>query len=497
MPITPTFPGVYLEEIESPVRPIVGAETSVAAFVGLALKGPKTPETIGSFTEYVERFGDLWAGSELSYAVYQFFLNGGSKAIVVRVGDDPQFAEIDLGDGITLRSRTAGTAGNALRAVVAHDANDANHYTLTVKSGADTEKYEVSIDPALAGRSITALLATSRLVSVPDGTPTAKRPAEAADAKPGAAVKDAAASAADFLGAAAQRTGMQALVDVPFNMLVIPAQVTVPQNGTPDGTWAPVVDAAARLCVDRRAMLLLDPPAAWDTPANATTGAATPPVPGIAGRNAAVFFPRVRISDPLGGPDREVGPIGTVAGVYARTDVTRGVWKAPAGVDAALAGVRSLTVPLTDQQNGGLNKLGVNCLRRFPIFAHVLWGSRTCRGADALGDPWKYVPVRRTALFIEQTLFDATKWVVFEPNDEPLWASIRLNIGAFMDGLFRQGAFQGRTARDAYFVKCDAENNPQANIDIGIVTIDVGFAPLKPAEFVLIRIAQKRPDPPA
>jgi phage tail sheath protein FI len=217
-------------------------------------------------------------------------------------------------------------------------------------------------------------------------------------------------------------------------------------------------------------------------------------VTGIAGRNAAVFFPRVTISDPLGGPDLTLGPIGTIAGVFARTDATRGVWKAPAGVDAALAGVRSLTVPLTDRENGDLNTAGVNCLRQFPIFSNVVWGSRTCRGANALGDPWKYIPVRRTALFIEETLFRSTKWVVFEPNDEPLWASIRLNIGAFMDGLFRQGAFQGRTARQAYFVKCDAENNRQADIDRGIVTIDVGFAPLKPAEFVLIRIQQHRPD---
>jgi phage tail sheath protein FI len=222
------------------------------------------------------------------------------------------------------------------------------------------------------------------------------------------------------------------------------------------------------------------------------------PVSGLAGRNAAVFFPQIAISDPIGTadqPERLVGPAGTVAGVFARTDAARGVWKAPAGIDATLGGARSLSVPLTDAENGRLNPLGVNCLRKLPVFGHVLWGSRTCRGNDQIGDQWKYVPVRRTALFIEETLFRNTKFVVFEPNDEPLWSTIRLSVGAFMDGLFRQGAFQGRTAREAYFVKCDAENNPQSEIDLGIVNIDVGFQPLKPAEFVRIRIQQTRPDP--
>ncbi|MET9245928.1 phage tail sheath C-terminal domain-containing protein [Nonomuraea sp. NPDC003709] len=493
-----TYPGVYLEEIESAVRPIVGVDTSVAAFVGLALEGPRTPTTINSWTEYDSTFGGLWTGSELSYAVYQFFLNGGAKAIVVRVGADTQYATIDLGDGVKLRATAPGTAGNTLTATVKHDPADSKHYTLTIKvSGKATETYEISIDAALRGRWLDRALETSRLVGPADGSAVDKRPPEGD--KTVTAAADVTLNAADVIGDPVRRTGMQALLDVPiFNLLVIPPQLAPPASGTPDdrdARWAPVIDAAARLCVDRRAMLLLDPPFSWTTVANATSGAgAGLPVTGVAGRNAAVFYPRLTISDPAGGPDLTVGPIGTVAGVFARTDTLRGVWKAPAGVDAALAGVRSATVALTDAENGGLNPLGVNCLRTFPVYSHVLWGSRTCRGNDEVGDPWKYVPVRRLALFIEETLFRATKWVVFEPNDEPLWASIRLNVGAFMDGLFRQGAFQGRTAREAYFVKCDRENNPQADIDVGVVNVDVGFQPLKPAEFVRIRIQQKRPD---
>jgi phage tail sheath protein FI len=183
-------------------------------------------------------------------------------------------------------------------------------------------------------------------------------------------------------------------------------------------------------------------------------------------------------------------PCGAAAGVFARTDAQRGVWKAPAGIDATLAGVPQLSVSLTDDENGDLNQLGVNCLRSFPLIGQVVWGSRTLRGADQFADEYKYIPVRRTALFIEESLFRGTKWVVFEPNDEPLWAQIRLNVGAFMHNLFRQGAFQGQTPREAYFVKCDKETTTQNDINLGIVNIVVGFAPLKPAEFVIIKIQQ-------
>jgi len=186
----------------------------------------------------------------------------------------------------------------------------------------------------------------------------------------------------------------------------------------------------------------------------------------------------------------EFAPCGAVAGVFARTDAQRGVWKAPAGQDATLFGVRALAVNLTDAEQGQLNPLGVNCLRSFPVSGNVIWGARTYRGADQLASEWKYIPVRRLALFIEETLYRSLQWVVFEPNDEPLWAQIRLNIGAFMQNLFRQGAFQGRSPREAYLVKCDRETTTQTDINMGVVNIVVGFAPLKPAEFVIIKIQQ-------
>jgi phage tail sheath protein FI len=204
-----------------------------------------------------------------------------------------------------------------------------------------------------------------------------------------------------------------------------------------------------------------------------------------------VYFPRIRVPDPLNGNRlRDVGPSGTMAGIYARTDGQRGVWKAPAGVEAVLRNVLDLGVKLSDADNGVLNPVAVNALRQFPVYGRVSWGARTLEGADARASEWKYVPVRRFALFLEESLYRGLQWVVFEPNDEPLWAQIRLNVGAFLHNLFRLGAFQGASPRDAYFVKCDAETTIQNDIDLGIVNIIVGFAPLKPAEFVIIKIQQ-------
>jgi hypothetical protein len=249
-------------------------------------------------------------------------------------------------------------------------------------------------------------------------------------------------------------------------------------------------------CNGRRAMLIVDSPTAWSANPDTATAAAIAGLPalglnGPAARNVALFFPRIKKSDPMhdGQIDTFV-PCGAIAGIFARTDSTRGVWKAPAGLDATVNGIAGLQVNLADGENGRLNPLGINSLRSFLVAGPVIWGARTLRGADSIGDEYKYIPVRRLALFIEETLYRNTQWVVFEPNDEPLWAQIRLNLGAFMHNLFRQGAFQGSTPRDAYFVKCDKETTTQNDINLGIVNIIVGFAPLKPAEFVIIKIQQ-------
>jgi hypothetical protein len=283
---------------------------------------------------------------------------------------------------------------------------------------------------------------------------------------------------------------MYALVDTDlFNLLCIPPYTPDTADNGIATTWT----AAAKLCKERRALLIVDAPQDWtvtDAADNVTDFSA------IERAYAAIYFPRLRMPDPL--QDNKLAdfaPCGVVAGIMSRTDAQRGVWKAPAGIEANLQGVLGLSVNglpanLTDEENGRLNPLGVNCLRSMPTIGHVVWGARTLEGANPLASQWKYVPVRRLALYIEESLFRGTQWVVFEPNDEPLWSQIRLNLGAFMHTLFRQGAFQGSSPRDAYFVKCDRDTTTQTDIDSGIVNIVVGFAPLKPAEFVVIRIQQ-------
>jgi hypothetical protein len=243
-----------------------------------------------------------------------------------------------------------------------------------------------------------------------------------------------------------------------------------------------------QFCINRRAFMIVD--------SNITdnlTYLLTPPSnfpSGANGTNSAFYFPWVNAFDPLLNKTNQFPPSGFVAGIYAATDSARGVWKAPAGINAELTGISGLYQNLTDLQNGSLNPLGINCLRNFPVYGNVVWGARTLDGADALASQWKYVPVRRLALYIEKSLLSGTQWVVFQPNDATLWSAIRLNINAFMQGLFRQGAFFGSTPQQAYFVKCDSETTTQTDISNGIVNIQVGFAPVQPAEFVVIQIQQ-------
>jgi phage tail sheath protein FI len=317
---------------------------------------------------------------------------------------------------------------------------------------------------------------------------------------------DAQAVQHDVLGSPSNKTGIYALnkADL-FNLLCIPPPVRVtPGNTGGAGTFtsANVYRKALALCVSRRAFLIVDSDPQWGSSgsqavARAIQGHEDLAITGPDARNAALYFPAILMTDPL--KDNQMGtfvPCGAIAGIMARTDSARGVWHAPAGRDAALVGVQGLQVNLSDQESGRLNQRAINGLRSFPGKGSVVWSARTLGGMDQVADDYKYIPVRRLSLFIEESLYRGTEWVVFEPNGEPLWAQIRHIVGAFMLTLFRQGAFQGRTPREAYFVKCDAETTTQNDISRGIVNIVVGFAPLKPAEFVIIRIQQLRRNSP-
>ena len=286
----------------------------------------------------------------------------------------------------------------------------------------------------------------------------------------------------EIIGNYDAKTGIYALRDVDiFNIMAIPETTVL--NDTEARS---VIASAISFCEKMRAFYLVD----YNPTRNFTNIADWVSKIG-AQKNAAVFFPRLMSADPLDGFRlKEFPSSGAIAGLFARTDTARGVWKAPAGTGAGVKGAQDLSMKLTDPENGVLNQKGINCLRTFPAVGNVCWGARTLEGADVLSSEWKYIPIRRLALFIEESLYRGTRWVVFEPNDEPLWAKIRMNVGAFMMRLFRQGAFQGSTPDKAFFVKCDGETTTQADRDLGIVNIEVGFAPLKPAEFVIIKIQQ-------
>jgi hypothetical protein len=503
--VNTSYPGVYIQELDSGVRVINGVSTSITAFVGRARRGPTDfPVRVQNFGEYSRVFGDLWDESPMGYAVAQFFANGGSDALIVRVhnlsaANAEDRAETDVpsdgGSPLHLVAADPGTWGNQLRATVTlPTTGTAFHLTVQLVTTAvppqvlSEERYlNVTLTPGHTRYISDVLTAQSRLVrvgSLPAGRPQATaNPLALNGGDDGKAV--GAAQVSDP-GLQAGRKGIFALDNADLvNLLCIPPFTFATEP--PKTTW----DAAATYCRGRRAMLLVDAPEAWTDTAAVTGG-----LSGLVTRseNAAVYFPRVRAADPLKENRLETfAPCGVVAGVIARTDATRGVWKAPAGQDATLSGVDELSVRLTDGQHGVLNPLGVNCLRTFPVSGRVVWGARTLMGADELANQWAYLPVRRLALFIEESLYRGTQWVVFEPNDEPLWSQIRLNVGAFMNGLFRRGAFQGTTPAQAYFVRCDRSVNPQEDIDRGIVNIIVGFAPVKPAEFVVIGIQQIRP----
>jgi uncharacterized protein len=530
MPTTPTYPGVYIEEVPSGVRTITGVSTSDTAFVDFFAKGPVDKAVrVTSYGDFERSFGGLDSRSEASYAIQQYFLNGGSVAWVVRVlVGKYRKAKVTLTESgkasLTFAAASPGRWGNNL--VVATDTQTADRtklFNLVVRevktvNGREqilaSETYRnLSLSATHPRYAVTVLEAESALVSLETLTDTTNPPVTGSDVignpqgtnfkalgttaltdpntgsdgdEPGTTEWNTSGRTA-LLGDQSSKTGIYALERIApfiFNLLCIPAaaKLSAPSAGSKDT----LLEGAIQFCQRQRAFFLVD------IPEEQTLEAVKTWIDTNITRNshAAVYFPRLQIADPLNeNRTRNVGASGTMAGIYGRTDSTRGVWKAPAGIDAALRGA-TVAVQLTDQENGQLNPLGINVLRSFPIYGNVAWGARTLEGADKQASEWKYIPVRRLALYLEESLYQGLKWVVFEPNDEPLWAQIRLNVGAFMNNLFRQGAFQGKTPREAYLVKCDRETTTQNDINLGIVNIVVGFAPLKPAEFVIIKIQQ-------
>jgi phage tail sheath protein FI len=518
MPVAVSYPGVYIEEIPSGVRTITGVATSITAFVGWTPKGPTDrAELILSWSDFERKFGGLDPRSLLGYSVSHFFANGGQRAYIVRLvmigsgtaTDNAAAGSVTLDGKLKVTANSPGLWAGDYAIVSKKRADDATRFQLKVvnikqdKKGIPVEVFEnLSMKETDARNVANVLKNESALIfaEVLGTPPTTDPPANTAIPTSGANAgevpnsayltdgaegkvldpTDAAFVTAGKLSALSGTDGVFLLdrVDL-FNLLCVPGLSDVTALGN-----------LQKFCRDRRAFLIADCAQTAKLDDFSTSG----PNAGLTGDNsinAAFYFPWVSAPDPAQqNRPAEYPPCGFVAGIYARTDSSRGVWKAPAGTEASLTGVLGVRTILTDDENGVLNPKAVNCIRNLPIYGTVLWGARTLQGNDERGSEWKYIPVRRTALFLEESLYRALKWVVFEPNDEPLWAQIRLNVGAFMQGLFRQGAFQGKTPQEAYFVKCDKETTTQNDINLGIVNIVVGFAPLKPAEFVIIKIQQ-------
>ena len=510
MPVNVSYPGVYIQELPVNVQTLTGVATSITAFIGRTLRGPvEEPVLVRSFTEFESDFGGLWRDSSLSYALEQFFQNSGTDALIVRVHNGARPATVTLASDFILVAANPGNWGEKLRVRVDHDTHltdDLFNLSLRDTGSGTTERFNnLSINPD-STRFVTHVLERQstlvRVMTAPllrpqaHGIPPvgsdpllddASSTAFAATGGDGSAITD------DHISAAKLKTanrGIWALEKADlFNLLCIP-----PLTFEPSGDVnAQTRNAAADYCQQRRAIYIADPLVNWTHPADpsGTSGLGSATWGLARSANAALYFPRLRLPDPLQ-QNRltDFAPCGAIAGIIAQTDRQRGVWKAPAGFDAVLSGVVELTINLGDNEIGQLNRMAVNCLRTLPPTRTVVWGARTLLGSEPSHSEWKYLPVRRFALFLEESLYRGTQWAVFEPNAETLWATIRRNIGAFMHDLFRQGAFQGSTPREAYFIKCDTTTTCQKDINQGFVNIMVGFAPLKPAEFVVINIRQ-------
>jgi len=502
-------PGVYLEESGSGARPVDAIATSVAVFVGEASRGlVGVPILARSQEDYEATFGALASATDtMGLAAGAFYRNGGKDAYFVRVADaavaNTKPAALDL-DGesaarvVTVSASSEGAWGNAIFIKIRKPAVADTVFALDVgrmvTRGGTTS---FVVDETFAGLNLTdgdarfapaVVNLSSRLVRVKLNSSTGGLP------KAFPTTGDATALTGGAAGAAAQsdyRTAFAKLEKIrDISIIVLPGKAMA-AGGT--GNIA-VTEALAHCNKVGNRMVIIDPPSG--TELNTASAVNTLQLP--TSNYAALYYPWLTVpnpffnaeSNPAAARTLTVAPSAFAAGLWSRTDGRRGVWKAPAGVEAQLIGVAGLEFEVVDGDQDQLNPLGVNCVRKLPSFGAVIWGARTL--ATNAEPPWRYIPVRRTAIMIEQSIYNGIQWAVFEPNDLRLWSSLRVNVGAFMDSLFRAGAFQGQKASDAYFVRCGlGDTMTQDDIDRGQVVVVVGFAPVKPAEFVIVRIQQK------
>lgn len=499
-------PGVYVEEVAAGARPLEGVGTAVAAFVGLAETGPlNTPTLISNWTQFTAAFGGFLAGSYLAPSVYGYFQNGGGNCYVVRIGE----TEAPTGNGrspakeiasgptaeigrLRVRAIEPGVRPGDVAVEIAEpgeDGTDDQFKILIKRNGQVVEEFDRASFARGKQNVVTMVNATSKVVQLEDLGNAYEKPETGETAlstmpKPVAVDTQAQLTADDYVGDVGERTGFAGLEAIDeVTMLCVPDLMSAYQQGSIDLDTVQAVQtemiAHCELMGDRVAVL--------DAP------------PGLNAQQikewrvdkarydsmyAALYWPWIKVADPVSGLQSFLPPSGHIAGIWGRNDDTRGVHKAPA--NEIVRGAVDLEVQLTRNEHDLLNPVGINCVRAFPGRGIRVWGARTLSSDPA----WRYLNVRRLFNFLEESILSGTEWVVFEPNDQALWAKIRRTIAAFLVMQWRAGALFGATPDEAFYVKCDSETNPAESIDAGQVVCEVGVAPVKPAEFVIFRLAQ-------
>jgi phage tail sheath protein FI len=505
-------PGVFVEEVPAGSRPIEGVGTAVAGFVGFAQAGEfNQPTLVTNWSQFTERFGGFMPGAYLAHSVYGFFANGGGSAYVVRVGQDG--AEAARGNGkapainppreatigpyrVAELPAAAGTRGDLIVEVQPASTGDDEEqppddlFRLIVKRG---QKVEETFDRVSVKRGkenvLTKVAQQSKLISIEEvpsaGTLARPEPGSVTlTSPPAVAEPPARITTDDYVGDVADRTGFSGLEAIDdITMISVPDLMSAYQSGAVDldavqGVQIKMIEHC-ELMGDRVA--ILDPPPGLSPQ---QVGEWRMQKAGYDSKYAALYYPWFTVLDPVSGTNIAVPPSGHIAGVWARNDDSRGVHKAPA--NEVIRGAIRPETRLTKGENDLLNPMGVNCIRAFAGRGIRVWGARTLSSEGE----WRYLNVRRLFNYLEESIMQGTQWVVFEPNDDALWARIRRSISAFLVNEWRKGALFGLTPDEAFYVKCDRETNPAEGIDAGQVICEIGVAPVKPAEFVIFRLAQ-------
>jgi uncharacterized protein len=508
----PTYltPGVYVEEVPSANKPIEGVSTSIAAFVGLAPGGPvNTPMRISNWTQFAKIFGDpnepdngpFMDGAYLAHSVYGFFQNGGSLCWVVRVGDDggsngagaaraalPAAADGGV-EAFAAVALDAGRDDVSVEVVEEPSAGEGadQSYTVRVSAGADKEEFTGLTLKKGRNNLATKVNAQSKLIKIEEtgaSLPEAQRvPAAGAYKLSAPSIDPAKVKPTHFEGDVARRRGMGGLAAVDeITMVVMPDIMGLASE---DGDDVQIRDLQGKMIAhcenmgDRMAILDCPPDMLPQEILEWRMNTA-----GYDSKFAALYYPWIEVQNPLTNQPMMIPPSGHVAGLWCRTDGTRGVHKAPA--NEVVMGANGLGFQITGAEQGGLNKVGVNCIRAFPGRGIRVWGARTLSS-----DPeWRYINVRRLFNFVSESIMEGTQWSVFEPNDEKLWIQLRIAATNFLTRVWSDGALFGSTPSQAFYVKCDSETNPPEVIEAGQVICEIGIAPVKPAEFVIFRLSQ-------